>query len=165
MLHVTRFKGFTLIELLIYTAILSIVLVFTGQYLFSIGQARLTNNSRTEVAKNAEMVINKIKLDFTDLNSLIVPSDASQTNNLQITDSNDNDINYQLINNILVRSVNLVKNDLTNNQVNISNLSFQKITNTGGKETIQIKFTLTSIAQLSAGRQVSEDFQTTVSKR
>lgn len=164
MLHVTRFKGFTLIELIIYSGILVIVLTFTGEYLYSIGQARLNNAARVEVTQAAELIINRLKADFSNVTNISVPLNSNPTNNLIISISEDNVV-YSITNSTLFRTLNDINSELTSNQVNISNLEFRKITNPGGANTVQVKFTLTSLAQLSGGRNVQESFQTTFSER
>lgn len=157
-------KGFTLIELLIYSGILVVVLAFTGEYLYSIAQARLNNSARSEIGQNAQLVFKKVESDFSHLTSISQPSGIDPSNIL-IFDISEDILDYHLENGKITRSINSQKDNLTSNQVIVTNLSFQKITNSGGKNTLQIKFTLTSPIQLSGGRNVSEDFQTTVNQR
>lgn len=165
MLHATRSKGFTLIELLIYTSILVVVLAFTGEYLYSIGQARLNNTARIEVTQGAQFVIGKLKNDISESESIVSPIDSNPSIYLMLSLPEDHSVAYNTIGNQIQRSYDSESFSITSNQIQVSNLSFQKIANDGGKETIQVKFTLTSVAQLSGGRNVSEDFQTTISRR
>ena len=158
-------RGFTLIELLIYTSILVVVLAFTGEYLYSIGQARLNNNARIEVAQNGQLIMNKLKSDLSQTLLITTPSDSNPTGNLVVVLTGDHDVSYSLNGGNIIRNYDAQSYNLNSNQTQISNLSFQKTTNVGGKETIQIIFRITSVAQLSGGRNVSEEFQTTVSRR
>lgn len=157
-------KGFTLIELLIYSGILVIVLTFTGEYLYSIGQARINNTARVEVSQAAQLVINKTKLDITNSSEIINPTGSESSPSL-ILIADEGLINYSLVGNDLIRKVDDNPDKLNSNQVIISNLSFNKVANLGGTVTVQIKFTITSLAQLSGGRNLEESFQTTFSTR
>lgn len=157
-------KGFSLIELLIYSAILVVVLFFTSEYLYSLGQARLNNTARVEVTQAAQLIINKLKVDIPLASAINVPSGSDPSSNLGFSIAGDS-IDYSVSGSALYRTLNGVGDKLTSNQVSISNLEFRKIANPGGINTVQIKFTLTSLAQLSGGRNVQESFQTTISQR
>lgn len=159
-----RNRGFTLIELIIYSGILVVVLTFTGEYLYSIGQARINNAARVEVAQAAELIINKVRSDVTGCLAILNPTGSEPSPNLNIT-IDENTIIYSLSDSTINRSVGGVVDRLSSNQVRASDLVFNKIANPGGIITIQIRFTLTSLAQLSGGRNVQESFQTTFSQR
>lgn len=156
-------KGFTLIELLIYSGILVVVLLFTSEYLYSIGQARINNTARVEVVQNAQLIISKIKSDVTNSTIINLPT-SSESNRLDLNIDSDHII-YTDSDTRLIRTINDKPDYLTSNQVKISNLSFNKIANPDGIVNIQIHFTVTSLAVLSGGRNVQESFQTTFSQR
>jgi prepilin-type N-terminal cleavage/methylation domain-containing protein len=157
-------RGFSLIELIIYSGILAIVLAFTGEYLYSIGQARINNVARVEVAQAAQIIISKIKFDIVNSTTISSPAGVEATANLSLSIGDDSVI-YSLNNFYIDRNFNEIIDKLNSNQVKVSNLSFNKIANPGGIVTIQVHFTLTSLAQLSGGRNIEESFQTTFSQR
>lgn len=158
-------RGFTLIELLIYISILAVVLTFTSEFLYAIGQAKINGSARNEVAQNGQFIINKLAADLAEATIISTPGDINPTNNLVFTQPADNTVIYAIGAGNIVRSDSLGVFNLNSNQVQISNLTFQKITSPGEVETIQLKFTITSQSRLSGNRVITENFQTTVSRR
>lgn len=159
-----RNRGFTLIELIIYSGILVIVLTFTGEYLYSIGQARINNTARVEVAQAAQLIINKTKSDVVNSLAITNPIESESSPSLSLS-TDERQITYSLVGNDLIRNIDDNADKLNSDQVILSNVSFNKIANPGGAVTVQMRFTLTSLAQLSGGRNVQESFQTTFSQR
>ncbi|EKD56483.1 MAG: hypothetical protein ACD_58C00172G0002 [uncultured bacterium] len=159
-----RNRGFTLIELIIYSGILVIVLTFTGEYLYSIGQARINNAARVEVAQAAQLILNRVKYDVVNSQTIVTPAGTQPSSSLSLN-VGENLITYYLNEDILDRDFNDVADRLSSNQTKVSDLSFNRIANPSGNTTIQMRFTLTSQAQLTGGRNVQASFQTTFSQR
>lgn len=163
--NAARLKGFTLIELLIYMSILTAVLLFTAEFLYAIGQARLRNISKTEISASAQLIMAKIKSDVENSSALVLPGGSEPAGGLQLQLSPSYQVSYILENETIKRTLDSETFNLNSNQTRVKNLSFQKVANAGGKETIQVKFSVEPITYTAGTINVAEEFQTTLSRR
>lgn len=163
-MKIKKSKGFTIIELLIYVALLSGFLIVITDIFASIMEVKLESSATSAVEQDGRYILSRLGGDISQSTSITTPGAlGSTTNNLVMVVSgitytyslNGND--FQLVNN-------LGTNILNSSESKISNLSFQKIGNPGGKETIKLSFTVTSSTVRPSGPEV-RTFSTTIGRR
>lgn len=156
--------GFTLMEIVIYTGLLSIFLVVLTGIFLSILDTQLESQTISSVQQDGRFIINKLIYDINRANNIFVPADiGDSTNTLELSISGTNYI-YDLVNGKLRLSIGTNANLLNGFDTTVSNLTFQRLGNAGGKNSIKIGFTIASITQRTAGPEI-KNFQTTAALR
>ena len=160
--------GVTIVELVIYLGILTILLTIFTTIFTSVIDVQIESEATSSVEQDRRFILSRLIYDITRAGSintpysLVVPN--NQSNNLQIT-INGIPNSYTLDGNgNLILTNNLGADMLNSYDTSISGLSFARIGNAGGKNTLQITFTLSSRTQRSGGSEV-RNFQTTVGIR
>lgn len=157
-------NGFTLVELVVYMGIVMIFMLVLTDILEAILNTRLSSQSTSEVAQDGRFIYTRLIYDINRSSGVILPLNIGDTStSLQATISGS-------LNTYSLSSGNLILNDSTTSaQLNsvdtsVSNLTFTRIGNPGGKNTFQIKFTVTSKIP-TKGAVDAEVFQTTAGPR
>ena len=140
-------KGFTFVELIMYMGILVFVLLILTQILSSILEVRLESEAASTVHQDGRFILSKLTRDINRAESIVLPATPSaQTDSLALTiDSISH--TYSLLNNNIMITNNIGSNNLNSYETTVSNLSFKRLGNVGGKNTITASFTLTSEAE------------------
>lgn len=163
-LYVTRKNGFTLIELVLFMGIVTILLVVLTQIFGSVLDVQKESAAFSSVQQDGTVILNRLMYDITRADSVITPSSLGQkTTNLQFSAGGIN-YTYAILNGNLVLTDNIGTDQLNSYDSTVSNVSFLRLGNVGGKNTIQIAFTLTSRVQQAKGVEV-RNFQTTIGLR
>ena len=144
-------SGFTLIELLIYMGILSVFLIILTDVFVSILGVKLESSSYSSVEQDGRYIINRLSYDIRRATSITTPSSPGQNSSSLILVIGGINYTYSLNSNNLVLTSNSLSNNLNSNLTRISNLQFQRIGNVGGKNIIQVNFTVTSTVQPKSG--------------
>ncbi len=158
-------KGFTLVEMLLYMAIFSILMGVLIQIFFSAIDTQLTSKATSSVDQDGAYILSRLNYDISRAQAVTSPSSygvGASSLSLQIggasyTYSLDSNENLVLNNTYGINQLNSVDTVL-------SNLSFTRIGNPGGKDTIQLNFQLKSTTQRNTGYEL-RNFTTTVSLR
>ncbi|HSW88741.1 MAG TPA: prepilin-type N-terminal cleavage/methylation domain-containing protein [Candidatus Saccharimonadales bacterium] len=160
-------KGFTIIELIVYMGLFSILIGILSSVFISLLNNQLTVETTASTDENGKYILTRLTYDIDQAQSIVVPATVgTQTNNLQLTINN---INYSYS---LDSSGNVQIKDLTNNlgpynlndyDATVSGLLFTRIGNTGGKNTVQVNFSVISNTKQKTGQ--SKTFQTTIGTR
>lgn len=159
-----RKGGFTIVELLIYMALLSGFLIITTELFASIMDVKLESESVSSVEQDGRYILTRLAYDIPQSSSITTPNTLGSTttslvmviSGITYTYSINGD-NLQLVNN-------LGTNNLNSTESKISDVSFRKIGNAGGKETIKLNFTVTSATTGNTGPEV-RTFNTTIGRR
>jgi len=161
-------KGFTLIEMLMYMGLFLILVGILLNIFLSILDTQLSSDTNSSVDQNGRYILARLIYDIQRAQAITTPSIPGQsTNTLQIT---ANSINYSYA---LDTNGNLQITDTTNHigpdnlnqyDASISALTFSRLGNTGGENTIQIGLTITSRTKKRNGPEVKV-FQTTIGTR
>ena len=88
---------------------------------------------------------------------------GATTTSLTIVIGGEN-FNYQVVGGNIELTNNFGTEKLNSNQTKIDTISFTKIGNTGGKETVQVKLSISSVPQAQAGPEI-RTYQTTLGVR
>lgn len=156
-------KGFTLVELLIYIGIFSILLTVLTQVFVSIVNVGLEQEASSSVEEDSRFILTRLIHDVNNAQSIVSPALGAQSTSLQIIKDGENYTysqnagNMQLANNSGI-------NFLNSFDTTISNLTFKRIGNVGGKHTVQVGFTITSKTVQKKGPEV-KNIRTTVGIR
>jgi prepilin-type N-terminal cleavage/methylation domain-containing protein len=162
--HLRDQAGFTLIELLMSMALMGMFLVVLTDVVSSTLDVQTESEAVSSVSEDGRFVLARLDYDIQRATSITTPAalGASGSSLVLVIGGVNNTYalsggNLQLTN--ASGSTNLNSNDST-----VSGLSFQKVGNSGGKETIRVSYTVTSVAQTDQG-QDARSFTTTFGRR
>jgi prepilin-type N-terminal cleavage/methylation domain-containing protein len=156
-------KGFTLIELLLYMGIFSILLTVSLQMFGSVFELQLESQATSSVDVDGKFILNKFGYDITRAESITIPASVGESSQSMTIIINGQSFIYDLSggNLNLTNSALGTTDQLNSNESIVSDLSFLRLEgSSGGKDLIQISFTLTSETTQRLGKEVRE-FKTT----
>jgi type II secretory pathway component PulJ len=157
-------KGFTIVELLIYMALLSGFLIVMTELFASIMDVKLESNAVSSVEQDGRYILTRLAYDIPRSSAITTPSTLGSTTGSLVMVISGVTYTYSVVNGNLEITNNLGTNNLNSSESIISNVSFRKIGNAGGKETIKLNFDITSATVRNAGPEV-RTFSTTIGRR
>jgi type II secretory pathway component PulJ len=163
-LQPTTNKGFTIIELVIYTTILLILLLLTSRVFTSLIESQVETTATSATEEDSRYILAKLSSDISRADSVTTPATNGTTGNTLTLVINGLNSTYSLNGTTLQLSDNIGINQLNSFGTTVSNLTFQRLGNSGGKPTIQIAFTLTSTTKRTQGFEV-KNYSTTIGTR
>ena len=159
-----RREGFTLLELVLYIGIFSILLMVFVQFFSSILDVGQESAAISSVNQDSQFILDRLSFDIHRAQSITTPGVLGEiTNSLQIAIDGINYTYYLGSGNLLLSNDSGI-NMLNGFDTTVSNVTFRKIGNIGGKDTIIIGFTLTSKVLRKGGAEV-KNFQTAIGLR
>lgn len=159
-----RQVGFTLVELLIYMGLLSAVLIVIANILVVALDDRLESETGSSVLSDGRFMLARLMYDVGRTENIVLPSLlGDETSSLQIVVGGINYI-YAVNNGNLVLTNGVDSDQLNSIETTVSNLTFKRLGNLGGKNTVQIRFDVVSKALRRYGQEI-KNFQTTVGTR
>lgn len=162
--QIVNSKGFTFVELLLYMGLLSLFLLVQTQILTSVLGVRLESEANSAIVQDARFILARVIYDINRADNIVLPATPSaQSETLSLTIYNVSNT-YSLSGENLIIANNLGSNNLNSYGTKISSLSFKRLGNAGGKNTITISFTLESTTQREYGSE-TKTIQTTVGLR
>jgi hypothetical protein len=157
-------RGVTFVELLLVMGLLSIFLVV----LTSIFTATLDVQNQTDaysaVVSDGRFIMARINYDIAISTGISSPTSLGVTSTTLALVTATNSYTYALSSGNLLLTDNTGSANLNSSGTVVSNLSFTKLGNTGGKNTTRYTFTLTSTAKHD-GRTDSQTFTSTAGRR
>lgn len=157
--------GFTIVEFLLYIGIFSIFLVVTLEMFSSIFDIQLESEATSSVSSDGKYIIQRFTYDVNRASSISVPAAyGSSDTSLTLVINGQNYIYSLNSGHLTLENETMGTIDqLNSSESSLSNLSFVKLDG-GGKDTVQISFTLTSDAKRRGGQEV-RSFQTSAGLR
>lgn len=156
--------GFTLVELLLYMVLLSVLLVLTTDILTTTIDNHLSAEASQSVSADGRFILSRLIYDVGRADNIVIPNLlGDETSSLQIV-INGIDYIYDLSGDNLRLTTDLGADQLNSAETILSNLTFKRLGNPGGKNAVQIKFVLTSKTRRKSGLEI-KNFQTTVGIR
>ncbi len=142
----TSRRGFTLIELLISMGLLAIILSVLTSLFVSVIDTQLESQATSSVDQDGRFILAKLSYDIRRATSIAIPATlGAQGSTLQII-VNGVSYTYALNGNTLELTNNQGTEKINSPNTTVSNLFFRRLGNTlGGKNTVEIQFTVTSI--------------------
>ncbi len=159
-------SGFTIIELLIYMGIFSILLVITLQMFGAIFDAQLESQVTSSVSSDSKFIMGRFTRDLNKASSITTPAlpGTSSATLTLVVDSQSLTYSSSSSGNLILENISAGTSDqLNSNDTKVSNVSFLRLDG-GGKDVVQITFTLTSETTRSKGKEV-KTFQTSAGLR
>ncbi len=157
-------RSYTLIELLMFMGLFSILLVVFTQVLTSILDVRTESESISSVEQDGNFLLNRFTYDIPRATSINQPAAVGLTSDTLNIIIDGIAYIYSLNGGNLELNVNSGVNQLNSVNTSISNLSFIRIGNDDGKDTLRISYTVTSRIERISGLE-SKSYQTTVGLR
>lgn len=157
-------QGFTLIESLIYMALLSILLVILSQIFVSMLENQANSEAKSSTETDGRFILTRLIYDINRATSIVIPAELGQSSSILGLTIDSQSFSYSLTGGNLQLTTTASTDNLNSNLVTVSDLSFKKTGYNGGKDTVQIQFTVTSIGKVN-GINESKTFQTTVGTR
>lgn len=146
--------GATLIETIVYTFLLLSFLIIISEAFFSILDLEKETGSTSNIVTDGRFISARIQYDIANADNISVPlNPGEQSSLLQLTIDGVSH-SYTLNNSAILLIDDLGGDQLNSYDTQVSDLSFLRLGNIGGKNAIKINFTLTSITQLSYGQEV-----------
>ncbi len=144
--------------------IFAIVLTLLTNVFVTSMEIQIESQSQSSVHQDGRYLLAKLMYDINQSDSIVAPTSlGQQSNTLQLTIDGASQ-SYAISNNRLALTNSLGTNYLTGPDTQISNLSFTRVGNVSGKNTIVINFVLTSLEQKKSGSE-SQSFETVVGVR
>lgn len=157
-------KGFTIIELTIYIGLMSVLILVISRIFISSLDSQIESKSVSSVQQDGRFIIAKLSHDIALSDSIITPaSPGAQTTTLVLQTAGQN-TQYSLSGNNLIYTTSLGQDRLNSTTVFVENITFLRIGNPGGKNTISVDLVLESLTNTgSTGER--QNFQTTIGTR
>ncbi len=164
MKHTHAQSGFTLVEMMIYGAILMSFLAVLTALFSSLIETQLSSESHSSLAQDGRYVFSRLSYDMGRASGITIPDTlASSSGVLQLT-INGNSHTYAANNGNFEVTNALGTIRLNNVDTSVSNMTFQRLGTSGGKQSIKIDFTLTSLITRRQGVE-NRSFSTTFALR
>ena len=161
---IRKSQGVSYIELLLYMGLLSIFLLLITNIFISILDVQAESQSTSSVEQGGRFLISRLSYDMNRADLVTTPTSLGQTTNSLSLNIGGVSYTYSLSGSNLQLVNNNGTDSLNDSETSISNISFQRLGNSGGKDTIKIQFTITSRTVRSKGSE-TKTFQTTVGRR
>lgn len=158
-------RGFTLVELMIYMGLFGILMWILTDIFLTTLDAQAEVSSISVVEQDSQAIMNRLSFDAMRATAVVVPLTLGGTGASAEFTVNGNSYTYLLNGDNLQIVVNgNPGQNLNSSESIINNLSFTRLGNVGGRDTLQVSFTVTS-RQLRNGRPESINFRTVIGLR
>lgn len=147
----TRQQGFTLAEALVVMALLAGFLMILTTLLTSAIDIQGSSESYSAVMTDGRFIMSRLNYDIARSSAVTTPSALGGTSTSLGLTINGNTYTYALNGSDLALTDPDGNASLNSNGTTVSNISFQALGNSGGKETVRYTFTLTSTRRHSSG--------------
>ncbi len=144
MTHNNNKNGFTLIELILFMGIFSILLYMITNIFVTTLDAKRESESYSGITQDGTYILNRLQYDIARAETITTPLTlGEQTSTLQMTiDGVTN--TYALDNDNLILVVGEESLALNGYDTTVTNLTFRRLGNANGKNSIQVSYQLTS---------------------
>lgn len=151
-------------EMIIYMGLLAILLAVLTSIFLSTLDAQLESQTTSSVEEDGRFILTRLIYDISRAQSIATPVNVGNSGNtLQLSIDGIN-YSYSAESGNLQINKNGIIDQLNGSDTTVSNLTFQRLGNTGGKNSIKIGFTIVSKAQKTQGPE-TKNFQSTVTLR
>lgn len=156
--------GFTLIEILVVMGILSTFLLILTTIMVESLDVQAQSESYSAVTQEGRYVMARLNYDIKRSSAITTPASLGGSGASLVMTVNSTTFTYAVSGNMLQLTDGSGTANLTDGDTVISGLNFQRIGNTGGKDTIRYTFTLTSNVTKVSGPEV-QSFTATAERR
>lgn len=157
-------QGATLVELLVVMGLLAIFLLVIATIFTSTLDIESQSSSYNALTSDGRFIMARLDYDITRASAVTTPTSLGASGSSLVMTVGGNSYSYALSGSNLQLTDNVGAANLNGSGVNVSALNFQRIGNSGGKDTVRYSFTLTSTAKPAAGSR-SQTFTSTAELR
>lgn len=157
-------QGFTIIELTIYIALMSVLILVISRIFISSLDVQINSEAVSRVDQDGKYLLSRLQHDISQADELLIPETPGSTSASLVLRTNGINTLYELNGNTFEITDETDSQRLNSNGTNVRDLSFQRIGNSFGNDTIQIRFTLQSTIDDGGGPE-TKNFQTTIGIR
>lgn len=149
-------RGFTLIELILFMGLFSIILLVLTSIFAELMQKQLEIQSMSSVESDKSYILSRLEYDIGRADTIIAPASAGDSTETLVLEIDGNTVTYNLNGTDfeLDNAGDIQK--LNNVRTAISNVTFQRIGNSGGTPTIDLHMNITSIVSEASGPRDTE---------
>lgn len=151
-------KGFTIVEMLMYIGLFSTVLLVTTQILISITDMYLESSATASLENNATYLSQKLQYDLLRSTRIMEPADPAVTGNRLVLQINGSDYIYEIQNQVLLLTAEDETNQLSTNDVNVSELTVKRVGDGTATDSARLDLTLQSKFVEADGRQRTKSY-------
>jgi len=157
-------RGFTIVELVIYAGILTMFLAVLTGIFSEVLDMQLESETESSVVQDSRYILSRFSYDIERASAIVTPAAlGDQTQILVLTIGGVNNT-YALTNGNLVFTDATGSGSMNSYGTTVSNISFLRYGNVGGKNGVRIAFTLTTTTQRTMGAQ-TRSYQATIGLR
>lgn len=139
-------KGVTLVEMLVVMGLLSGLLIVISTIFTSAADVQQQSNGYSSLLANARFIMARLNYDIARSSAIVSPASlGSSANSLQLTIGGTN-YTYALNGSDLQLTDSLGTDNINDNNVTVSNVSFEELGSSSGKPTISYSYTITGTA-------------------
>lgn len=157
-------RGFTIVEMLLYMGLLSIFLMVLTDLFVNILDVKSEAEATSSVEQDSRYILARLSYEINQATSISQPASIGGSGGTLVMLVGGNTFTYTINGTNLQLSNNLGTNNLNSSGSTVSNLSFQRIGNSGGKDTIKVSYTLNSTTERVGGNEI-RTFTTTIGRR
>lgn len=157
-------RGVTFVELLLVMGMLSIFLTVLATIFTATIDTQTQTQGYSATLSDGRYILSRLNYDIARANAIGTPSALGASSSSLVMTVGGSTYTYALNAGKLQLTDAAGTADLNDYNASVSGLSFQKLGNVGGKETIRYSFTITAKAQQGSGAQ-SQTFTSTMERR
>lgn len=158
-------RGFTLVELLLYMTLLTGFLILLTRIFSSTLDTQFDSEAQSAIQQDSRTIISRLSYDIHRATSVTTPTTLGGSGSTLVLVIAGENYTYTVSGtNLILTTTSQPADPLNSVNTLVSGLNFKRLGNPGGKDTIQMQFTLTSKVKRLPGADV-KSFQTTVGLR
>jgi hypothetical protein len=157
-------RGVSFIEVLLVMGMLSIFLMVMATIFTATIDTQTQTQGYSATLSDGRFIMARLNYDIARASAINTPASLGNTTASLVMTIGGNSYTYALSGSKLQLTDATGTADLSDYNATVSALSFQRLGNTGGKETIRYSFTITATAQQGSGAQ-TQTFTSTVERR
>ncbi len=158
-------RGFSIIELLIYMGIISVFLVILAGILVAVLDSQLKSEAATSVDQSSQYLISRLQYDIRRATGITTPVNLGDTASSLVLTIGGSSYTYAVSAGVLTLATGVKTYNLSPFDVVFSGFSVTRLGNISGKNSVQIGFTVTSLAKDTTGQNAVRSYLTTVDVR
>lgn len=157
-------SGMTLVEILIVMGILALFLTVLTDILVTVVDVRTEADATSAVAEDGRYLLARLSYDIQRASAVTTPAALGGSGGTLVLTIGGIAHTYTTSSNNLQMTNNLGSINLNGDGTTVSGLTFHRLGNISGKDTVRVTFTVTSTTRDNQGFE-SETYTTTVGRR
>jgi len=164
MKQIIRQHGFTLVEAMVVMALLATFLTVLTSLFVRAVDVQTKSEAYSATVSDGRFIMARLDYDIARATAIATPASLGGSSAALVMTVNGSTYTYALSGNNLQLTDNVGSGNVNSSGTRVSSLSFQRLGNTGGKDSIRYSFTLTSTARHLSGNDI-RTFTSTTERR